>query len=101
MAACAQATAWPGRIGGGTRLRVVDSVLTGVHRPGESHFELLRAFADEAVLARVAGILASSGYRSHEFSNSVLIERQPRTTRRDPKRSGSTSVRLAAVPRLM
>ena len=78
-----------GRIGGGTRLRVVDSILTGVHRPGESHFELLRAFADDAVLARVAGTLASRGYRSHEFGDSVLIERQPRTTRSDPAEPGA------------
>ena len=93
-----------GRIGGGTRLRVVDSVLTGVHQPGESHFELLRAFADDAVLARVAGTLASSGYRSHEFGDSVLIERlpgQPGVIPRSRTRSGSTSVRLAAVPWLM
>jgi len=71
------------RIDGERRLRVVDSMLTGVHRPGESHFELLRAFADDAVLARVTDTLASRGYRSHEFGDSVLIERQPRTTRGD------------------
>jgi S-adenosylmethionine:tRNA ribosyltransferase-isomerase len=39
-----------GRIVRGTRLRVVDAILTGVHQPGESHFELLRAFAEGAVL---------------------------------------------------
>ena len=43
-----------GRIGRETRLRVVDAILTGVHQPGESHFELLRAFADDAVLDRMS-----------------------------------------------
>ncbi|TIP90957.1 MAG: S-adenosylmethionine:tRNA ribosyltransferase-isomerase, partial [Mesorhizobium sp.] len=32
-----------GRIARDTRLHVVDAILTGVHQPGESHFELLRA----------------------------------------------------------
>ena len=35
------------RVGPGTRLRVVDAILTGVHERGTSHYELLRAFADE------------------------------------------------------
>ena len=39
----------------GTRLQVVDAILTGVHQPGESHFELLRAFADDALLDRSRG----------------------------------------------
>jgi S-adenosylmethionine:tRNA ribosyltransferase-isomerase len=30
--------------------RVIDGLLTGMHDPSESHFHLLRAFADEAVL---------------------------------------------------
>ena len=42
-----------GRIVRGTPLRVVDAILTGVHHPGESHFELLRAFADDAVLDQI------------------------------------------------
>jgi S-adenosylmethionine:tRNA ribosyltransferase-isomerase len=67
-----------GRIGRETTLRVVDMVLTGVHQPGESHFELLRAFADPAVLDRASAVAAQHGYRSHEFGDSVLIERQSR-----------------------
>ena len=42
-----------GRIARGALLRVVDAILTGVHQPGESHYELLRAFADDKVLDRV------------------------------------------------
>jgi S-adenosylmethionine:tRNA ribosyltransferase-isomerase len=67
-----------GRIVRGTQLRVVDAILTGVHQSGESHFELLRAFADDAVLERISTALVAHGYRSHEFGDSVLIERQAR-----------------------
>jgi len=63
------------RIGPGTKLRVVDAVVTGFHQPGESHHELLRAFAEESVLARVNELAELSGYRSHEFGDAVLIER--------------------------
>ena len=64
-----------GRIGPDRRLRVVDAVLSGVHEPGESHFELLRAFADDAALSRMSVALEAHGYRTHEFGDSLLIER--------------------------
>jgi S-adenosylmethionine:tRNA ribosyltransferase-isomerase len=64
------------RIGGETPLRVVDTLLTGVHEPGESHFELLRAFASEAALERVFVAAVEHGYRTHEFGDSMLIEGQ-------------------------
>jgi S-adenosylmethionine:tRNA ribosyltransferase-isomerase len=65
-----------GRIVRGTPLRVVDAILTGVHQPGESHFELLRAFADDTLLASVSEALTASRYRTHEFGDSVLLNRQ-------------------------
>ncbi|RFB79173.1 S-adenosylmethionine:tRNA ribosyltransferase-isomerase [Methylovirgula sp. 4M-Z18] len=64
-----------GRIGRKTPLRVVDAILTGVHMPGESHFELLRAFADDKVLDRMSAELAKNGYQPHEFGDSVILER--------------------------
>jgi S-adenosylmethionine:tRNA ribosyltransferase-isomerase len=64
-----------GRIMRGTPLRVVDAILTGVHQPGESHFELLRAFADDVVLDRISTALAEHGYRTHEFGDSILLQR--------------------------
>jgi S-adenosylmethionine:tRNA ribosyltransferase-isomerase len=64
-----------GRIVRATPLRVVDAILTGVHEPGESHFELLRAFANDAVLDRISAALVQHGYRTHEFGDSMLIER--------------------------
>jgi S-adenosylmethionine:tRNA ribosyltransferase-isomerase len=64
------------RIGRGTRLRVVDVIITGVHEPGDSHRELLRAFAGDSVLRRMIAELERHGYRSHEFGDSVLLARQ-------------------------
>jgi S-adenosylmethionine:tRNA ribosyltransferase-isomerase len=65
-----------GRIGPATRLRVVDSIVTGTHEPGSSHYELLRAFAGDAVLQRISTSLERSAYRTHEFGDSLLLERQ-------------------------
>ena len=64
-----------GRIARETPLRVVDAILTGVHQPGESHFELLRAFANDALLDQISPAFDQHGYRSHEFGDSMLIER--------------------------
>ncbi|RRH94283.1 S-adenosylmethionine tRNA ribosyltransferase [Mesorhizobium tamadayense] len=66
-----------GRIERGTPLRLVDAILTGVHQPGESHFELLRAFADDALLTNASALLAAHRYRAHEFGDSILLNRQP------------------------
>jgi S-adenosylmethionine:tRNA ribosyltransferase-isomerase len=63
------------RIGPATRLRVVEALLSGTHEVGTSHHELLRAFADDETLRRASAELDSGGYRTHEFGDSVLIER--------------------------
>ncbi|HUG22429.1 S-adenosylmethionine:tRNA ribosyltransferase-isomerase [Piscinibacter sp.] len=63
------------RIGPQTQLRIVDAIISGTHEPGTSHYELLRAFAGDAVLRRAAEALERHGYRTHEFGDSVLIER--------------------------
>jgi S-adenosylmethionine:tRNA ribosyltransferase-isomerase len=63
------------RIGQTTRLRVVDAILTGMHEPGTSHYELLRAFADDATLGLANDELDERDYRSHEFGDSILIEK--------------------------
>ncbi len=68
-----------GRIGEGTSLRLVDAVLTGVHERGESHFELLSAFAPDQVLDLISQDLARHRYRRHEFGDSLLLHRQPRS----------------------
>jgi len=66
-----------GRIGPDTPLEVVDAILTGVHQAGESHFELLRAFAGDDLLDRIAAAFISGDFRAHEFGDSMLLERQP------------------------
>ena len=63
------------RIGAATQLRVVDAILTGTHEPNTSHYELLQAFTDNATLGRVNDELGARSYRTHEFGDSVLIER--------------------------
>jgi S-adenosylmethionine:tRNA ribosyltransferase-isomerase len=63
------------RIGSATALRVVDAVLTGIHEPGTSHHELLRAFVDDSTLSRVDSELGERGYVAHEFGDYLLIER--------------------------
>ncbi len=54
----------------------MDAILTGVHRPGESHFELLEAFTDDGILAGISEAFSTHGYRPHEFGDSMLIERR-------------------------
>ena len=65
-----------GRIEQDTPLHVADAILTGIHQPGESHFELLRAFADDTLLDRIAAAVIARDYRGHEFGDSMLLERQ-------------------------
>ena len=38
-------------------------------------YQLLRAFLDEGTLAAASATLEASGYRTHEFGDSVLLER--------------------------
>jgi len=63
------------RLGASTRLRVVDVLVSGTHERGSSHHELLRAFVADATLDRIDAALESTDYRTHEFGDSVLIER--------------------------
>lgn len=53
--------------------RVVDGLLTGLHEPGTSHFELLEAFAPRALLVRALEHAARTGYLQHEFGDSCLV----------------------------
>jgi len=63
------------RISAASRLRIVDAILSGTHEPGTSHHDLLRAFTNVATLFRVDQELDALGYRTHEFGDSVFIER--------------------------
>jgi S-adenosylmethionine:tRNA ribosyltransferase-isomerase len=85
-----------GRIEPDTEIRIVDAILSGVHQPGESHFELLRAFADDITLDRAAAEFESHDYRSHEFGDSVLIEHRPRL----PQLAGNLQAAIRRAPNL-
>src|SRR5438046_4139062 len=74
------------RLGPTSRLRVVDAILSVTHEPGSRHYELL-PFADEATLRRADRELEAGGYRTHEFGDSVLVER--RRGARPVRRSGA------------
>jgi len=71
-------------------LRIVDAILSGTHEPGSSHYELLRAFADDATLRQVVNELDSYGYKTHEFGDSVLIERTARAPKEACHRPAET-----------
>jgi S-adenosylmethionine:tRNA ribosyltransferase-isomerase len=87
-----------GRIGRGTALRVARAILTGVHQEGESHYELLRAFAGDAVLRRIRQEADKRGYRAHERGDSFLIERQTAPWSRTTADGDLRSDRLAQLP---
>ncbi len=61
------------RLGPDHSLRVVDGLVTGLHEPGESHFELLQAFASRALLDAALAHAAGEGYLGHEFGDLSLM----------------------------
>jgi S-adenosylmethionine:tRNA ribosyltransferase-isomerase len=61
------------RLGPGHQRRVVDGLLTGLHAPGESHFDLLQAFAPAPLLARALDHARRRGYLTHEFGDLCLV----------------------------
>ena len=63
------------KIGPTTELRIVDAILSGTHEPGTSHHKLLSAFVDQQTLAKMDGILQHHAYRTHEFGDSVFVEK--------------------------
>jgi S-adenosylmethionine:tRNA ribosyltransferase-isomerase len=61
------------RLTEGFPLRIVDGLLTGIHEPGTSHFELLTAFEEREALAAAFTHAEARGYLGHEFGDSMLI----------------------------
>jgi S-adenosylmethionine:tRNA ribosyltransferase-isomerase len=61
------------RVGPGFAPRVVDGILTGIHEPGESHFDLLQSFAPRSLLEAALADATSAGYLGHEFGDSSLV----------------------------
>lgn len=71
-------TSWLGAAG--VPLHAVDAMLTGLHVPGESHFELLRAFLPQARLDAATALAAREGWVAHEFGDAMLVFRGPLLT---------------------
>lgn len=61
------------RLGRDHQLRTVDGILSGMHEPGSSHFELLEAFAPATLLSRALEQAEAQGYQQHEFGDSCLV----------------------------
>ena len=51
-----------------------------------SHYELLRAFVDDEILGRIDQELNAHDYRTHEFGDSVFLEKAA-----NQKRAAQTS----------
>jgi S-adenosylmethionine:tRNA ribosyltransferase-isomerase len=63
------------KIGPTTHLRIVDALVSGTHERGTSHYELLRAFVPSRTLEHMEQQLDLQHYRTHEFGDSILVEK--------------------------
>lgn len=61
------------RLDAATRPRIVSGLVSGLHVPGESHFELLRAFAPAEQLERALDAARAAGLSGHELGDACLI----------------------------
>jgi S-adenosylmethionine:tRNA ribosyltransferase-isomerase len=61
------------RLDAAYRPRVVAGLVSGLHVPGESHFELLSAFAPADQLRRAIALAAQHGLSGHELGDACLI----------------------------
>ncbi|MCW5808861.1 MAG: S-adenosylmethionine:tRNA ribosyltransferase-isomerase, partial [Deltaproteobacteria bacterium] len=61
------------RLDGAHALRVVDGLVSGLHVPGESHFDMLEAFAPRAHLRHGLVLAAAHGLSAHELGDACLI----------------------------
>ena len=69
------------RLDASSKLSIVDAILSGTHERGTSHYELLRAFVDDEILGCIDQELNARDYRTHEFGDSVFLERAANRTR--------------------
>lgn len=60
-----------------------------------SHYQLLRAFMDDATLASASTALERRHYRTHEFGDSMLIEKSERSSLRSLRCRGMPSPAFA------
>jgi S-adenosylmethionine:tRNA ribosyltransferase-isomerase len=55
------------------RLRAVDALLTGLHEPGASHLDIVRALVEPPLLERAHAEMLDRGYLWHEFGDTLLV----------------------------
>jgi S-adenosylmethionine:tRNA ribosyltransferase-isomerase len=53
--------------------RIIDGLVSGLHVHGESHFELLSAFAPRALLVKAIALAAEHGMSGHELGDACLV----------------------------
>jgi len=63
------------KLGPQSKLQIVDGLISGLHAPGESHFELLQAFAPRERLERGLSLAVAHGLSSHELGDACVILR--------------------------
>lgn len=63
------------KITSSSSLSVVDAIVSGTHDEGSSHHDLLSAFANAQTLARMDAVLNEHGFRTHEFGDSIFLEK--------------------------
>jgi S-adenosylmethionine:tRNA ribosyltransferase-isomerase len=56
--------------------RYVDTIISGLHEPSESHFQLLAAFTSVTNLEELGREAKMRGYRSHEFGDLCMVARR-------------------------
>jgi S-adenosylmethionine:tRNA ribosyltransferase-isomerase len=64
-----------GRITSRSPLRIVDAIVSGLHEPGSSHYDLLRAFQSDLALQQMTKEAEGSQYLAHEFGDAVFVTR--------------------------
>jgi S-adenosylmethionine:tRNA ribosyltransferase-isomerase len=87
------------RLGPRSSLRVVDAIVSGVHEPGSSHYELLQAFQPDDVLKEMHDEAGARGYLAHEFGDSVFMTKAaaPRATRLSPAHRAAVTAAVATL----
>ena len=69
------------RLDAAYRPRVVSGLISGLHVPGESHFELLTAFAPREPLRQAIALAAGHGLSGHELGDACLVLRDHESQR--------------------
>ncbi len=64
------------KLGPASSIQVIDTLITGMHEAGSSHWELMKAFCDDPTLSQVISEAEKFHYRSHEYGDLTMIDRE-------------------------